>query len=114
MNFKYFSRAQFSKLRNGINGVGEFRYDTICGQNFVSIGQLVWKLLGGTKILHRYTHTHTHRQTHTHTRHTHSETYFISLVFLRKCRNKTKNRKKYKSPGIDHIPAELIQDGGTT
>ena len=28
MNFKKFSRAQFSKLRNEIKGVGEFRYDT--------------------------------------------------------------------------------------
>ena len=35
---KKFSRAQFSKLRNGINGVGEFRYDTVCSQNFVLIG----------------------------------------------------------------------------
>ena len=34
-------------------------------------------------------HTHTHTQTHTH-RHTHAEAHFISLVFLRKCRNKTK------------------------
>ena len=31
---------------------------------------------GGTKILHRHTHT---------------EAHFISLVFLQKCRNKTKN-----------------------
>ena len=53
---------------------------------------------GGTKILHTHTHTdthtHTHTQTHTHThthRHTHTEAHFISLVFLRKCRNKTKN-----------------------
>ena len=38
VNFKNFSRAQFSKLRNGINGVGEFRYDIIRSQNFVSIG----------------------------------------------------------------------------
>ena len=29
MNFYNFSRVQFKKLRNGINGVGEFRYDTI-------------------------------------------------------------------------------------
>ena len=95
MHFKSFSRAQFSKLRNGINAVGEFRYDTICSLNFVSIGQLVWKLLGGTKTYHRHTHTHTHthkhRQTHTHTHtHTHTAAHFISLVFLRKT-NKTKN-----------------------
>ena len=29
MNFKNFSRAQFSKLRNEINDVGEFRYDIL-------------------------------------------------------------------------------------
>ena len=33
------------------------------------------------------THTHTHT-------HTHTEAYFISLVFLRKCRNKTKNKQE--------------------
>ena len=33
-----------------------------------------------------YTNTHTHTHTHTH-----PEAHFISLVFLRKCRNKTKN-----------------------
>ena len=47
---------------------------------------------GETKILHRYTHTHTH---------THIEDHFISLVFLRKGRNRTKksilNLKLYKS-----------------
>ena len=52
----------------------------------------------------RHTHTQRHRQTHTRTeterereRHTDRErggAYFISLVFLRKCRNKTKNRRK--------------------
>ena len=35
MNFKNFSWAQFSKLRNAINGVGEFRYDTMCSQNSI-------------------------------------------------------------------------------
>ena len=89
MNFKNFFRAQFSKLRNGINGVGEFRYDTICSQNFVSIGQPVWKLLEGDQNFTQ-THTQIHIHRHTHTR-THTEAYFISLVFLRKCRNKTKN-----------------------
>ena len=49
-----------------------------------------------TKILFRHTdtHTYTHTERHTHTTHTHTHThteaYFISLVFLRKCRNKTK------------------------
>ena len=107
INLKNFSRAQFSKLRNGINGVGDFLYDTICSQNFVSIGWLVWKLLGDQNFtqtdIHTHRHTHTQTDTHTHTnRHTHRQTdtqtdthkhteaYFISLVFLRKCRNKTK------------------------
>ena len=53
----------------------------------------------GTKIVHRHTQTHTntqthtqrHRHTHTHTHtQTNTEAYFISLVFRRKCRNKTK------------------------
>ena len=39
-----------------------------------------WILLGGAKTLHRHTHT---------------EAYFISPVFLRKCRNKTKNSQNY-------------------
>ena len=84
MNFKNFSRAQFSKLRNGINGVGKFRYDTICSQTFRInriIGMEIVK--GGPKL---YTDTHTYRHTHTH-----MEAHFISLVFLRKCRNKAKN-----------------------
>ena len=103
MNFKNLSRARFSKLRNGIIGVGEFRYDTMCSQNLVSIGWRVWKLLGGGKILHRHTHRHTQRQTHRHThtqthRRINTEAYFISFVFLRKCRNKTKNRSRAHSP----------------
>ena len=41
-------------------------------QNFVALGYLVWKLLGGTKILHRPTHTQTHIETQTHIQtHTH-------------------------------------------
>ena len=75
MNFKNFSREIFfSKLRDGINGVREFQYDTICSQNFVSIGSLVWKLLGGGPKFYTDTHTHTHTETHTH-RHTHTDTY---------------------------------------
>ena len=31
------------------------------------------------------------------TRHTHTEAYFISLVFLQKCRNKTKNDLELKT-----------------
>ena len=44
MNFKNVFRAQFCKLRNGINGVGKFRKSC------------------GTKILQ--THTQTHTDTH--------------------------------------------------
>ena len=41
---------------------------------------------------HARTHTHTHTRTHTHTHtHTHhTEAHFISLAFLRKGTNKTK------------------------
>ena len=61
MNFKNFSQAQFSKLRNEIYGVGEFRSDTtrICSLNFVSVDL---EIVRGTKILHRHTHTHTHTE----------------------------------------------------
>ena len=65
------------------------------------------EIVRGTKTRHTHTHTHTnthtHRHTHTHTQthtqththtdthtHTHTEAYFKSLVFLRKCRNKTR------------------------
>ena len=41
---------------------------------------------GGPKL---YTDTHIHTDTHT-------EAYFISLVFLRKCRNKTKKQEDDK------------------
>ena len=37
MNFKNCARAQFSKLRNRINGFGEFQYNTIYSRNFISI-----------------------------------------------------------------------------
>ena len=87
MNFKNFSRAQFSKLRNGINGVGEFRYDTICSQHFVSIALLVWKLLGRPKLYtdrHTHKHTHTHTYTHTHT-HTHTLRSVLQVLFF--CEN---------------------------
>ena len=47
MNIKNFSRAQFSKLRNAINGVGEFRYNTILLAKISYQSELVWKLLGG-------------------------------------------------------------------
>ena len=48
---------------------------------------------GGPKLYtdtHTYRHAHSHTLTHTDT-HTHTEAHFISLVFLRKCRNKTNN-----------------------
>ena len=55
-------------------------------------------MLGGDQnftLTHTHTQTDTHTQTHTHTHtHIHTEAYFITLVFLRKCRNKTNNRKK--------------------
>ena len=71
IKFKIFFWAQFWKFRNRINGVGEFRLNIYTwSQNFASIGQLVWKLLWGTKILHRDP--------------------FISLI-MRRCTNKNKN-----------------------
>ena len=60
MNFKNFSRSQFSKLRNGINAVGEFRINRITGLEIVR---------GDQNLPHTHTHTQTHTQTHTH-RHT--------------------------------------------
>ena len=74
MNLKHFSRAQFSK-GTGLMGLE-------------SSGTILYV----AKILHRHTHTHTHMHTDRHTR-TCAETNFISLVFLRKCRNKTNETK---------------------
>ena len=80
MNFKNFSRAQFSKLRNGINGVGEFRYDT---KPTFRVTRVIGNCLGvPTFYRHRHTHTHTHISAHA-----------ISLVFLRKSKNKIKIQK---------------------
>ena len=109
------SQAQLWQLRNRIDSVKEIRYDTTCSQNFVSIEQMVWKLLGRTNILRRQAHRRTHARAHTrsthihtphhtntihtthiHTPHPHADTHtpeihFTSVVFLWKCRNKTKN-----------------------
>ena len=49
---------------------------------------------GDLNCTHAHTHTHTHTHKHTHT---HTEAYFIYLVFLRKCRNKTKNDSRIKT-----------------
>ena len=43
-----------------------------------------------TLTIHTYIHIHIHT-------HTHSEAHFISLVFLRKCRNKTKQEDPLRS-----------------
>ena len=51
---------------------------------------------GEIKVLHTHTHTHTDTHTHTHT-HTHTEAYFIGLVFLQKCRNKSKQEDPLRS-----------------
>ena len=90
---------------------------------------------GGAKIVHRHTRTHTHTHTHTHrererererqrhrqTRqtdrqtdrhthtHTHTEAYFISLLFLRKCRNKTKNGRNPQNRAAQTRLAGLIR-----
>ena len=111
MNFKNFSRAQFSKLRNGINGVGEFRYDTISSQHFVSIALLVWKLLGGGPKLYTDTHTHrqTDRQTHTHNTHTHTHggSFYKSCFFCENAKTRLKTdvtSNRYVIMRKVHIP----------
>ena len=102
MNFKNFSRAQFSKLRNGINGVREFLYDTILYVAKISYQSDNWygNCWGGPKL---YTDTHTD---------THKEAHFISLVFLRKCRNKTK--KTLIEKGVTRCPDHLSRQFLTT
>ena len=72
MNFKNFSRAQFSKLRNGINGVGDFRYDTICKPKFRINRITGMEIVRRTKTVHRHTHRDRHKHTHTDTPHTHT------------------------------------------
>ena len=81
MNIKNFSRAQFWELRNGINGVGEFRYDAICSQN------VVINRTSGLEIVKGYQNislsvTHTYTQSH-------RGPFYKSLFFCKKCRNKT-------------------------
>ena len=71
MNFKNFSWAQFSKLRNAINGIGEFRYDTIFRINRITGMEIV---TGDQNCTQTHTHTHTYRHRHTHT-HTHTGTH---------------------------------------
>ena len=69
--------------------VAIFSYQWITGLEIVR---------GGPKLYtdtHTQTHTHTHTHTHKH-RHTHTEACFISLVFLRKCRNKTNKKENFQ------------------
>ena len=103
MKFKNFSRAQFSKLRNGINGVGQLRYDTIYRQNFVSIGYLVQKLLGGNQ---NFTQTHTHRDTHTDT-HTHRGPFYKS------CFSTENAETRLKKVGVACQSANWTEEQGT-
>ena len=79
MNLKKFSRAQFSKLRNEINGVGEFRCDTNYMWPKFRINRITGLEIdrGGPKL---YTDTHTHTHTDTHT----PAAYLISLFFFSK------------------------------
>ena len=76
---KNFSRAQFSKLRNGINGVGEFRY----------VAKISYQSDNGLEIDRgdqNCTQTHTHTDTHTHThtyRHTHTHTHTPAAHYIR-------------------------------
>ena len=85
--FQKFLPGTIFKLRSGINGVGEFRYDTILVKISYESGNWFGNCWGGDR---NFTQTHTHT-------HTHIEAHFISLVFLRKGRNQTKkvNIKPY-------------------
>ena len=65
MNFKKFSRAQFSKLRNEINGVGEFRYDTTYMWPKFRINRITGLEIDRGDQNCTQTHTHTHTHTHT-------------------------------------------------
>ena len=87
MNFIYFSWEKFWKLRNGFNDVGEFGYDTICSQNFVSITSGLEIFSGGQNFTDTHTHTHTH---------THTPRSFCKSCFLRESRNKVKKQDSWK------------------
>ena len=91
------------KWRKNICDAREFRYDTIYSQNFVSIGLLVWKLLGGGPKFYTDTHTHTHTHTHRHT-HTHTQTHTHRLPILRLFFFfKKETRLKRHLKGIKHL-----------
>ena len=62
-NFKNLSWAQFWKLRNVINGVGEFRYD-IMSPKFRINRITGWEIVREDQT---FTHIHTHTHTDTHT-----------------------------------------------
>ena len=88
--FRIFLPGTILKIKKGVNAVGEFRYDIYVKFRINRITDLEI-VREGTKTLHRHTHMYIHTQRQTDT-HTHTEARFISLVFLRKCRNKAKNR----------------------
>ena len=97
MKFKFFSQAQFS---NGINGVGEFRYDIILYVVKISYESGKWfgNCWGGDRNFtqthaHAHTHTHTHRHTH---RHTHTGCPFYVFFFKKETRLKKKQKPHYK------------------
>ena len=83
INLKNLSRAQFSKLRNRINAVGEFRYDTIIMQPKFRINRITGLEIvrGGDQ---NFTHTHTHTHTDIHT----PAAHFISFFFKKETRLK--------------------------
>ena len=82
---------KISKLRNRINGVWEFRYDTICSQNF-RINRITGKEIvrGGPKL---YTDTDTDTHTHTHT-HTYGGPFYVFFCENAETRLKNKESKK--------------------
>ena len=104
MNFKNFSRTQFSKLRNGINAVWKPRYDTICSQNFVI------NLITGLEIVRgdqNFTQTHTHTHTHKEReRERHAEVHFIHFL----CENaETKLKMQQRSQKNGRKSAKIFR-----
>ena len=83
MNFKNFSRAQYSKLKTGLMALESSGMILYVAKISYQSDNWFGNSKGGPNF---YTDTYTQADTHTHT-----EAHFIGLVFLRKCRNKTKN-----------------------
>ena len=107
MNFKNFSWTQFWKLRNWINGAGEFRYDAayrkISYQRITGL-EIVRRR---TKFLHTYTYTHTHARARAraHSR-THASRHARMLARTRTCtRSHSHSRSHTRSRTLTYAHA---------